>query len=259
VKELILGVIQGFTEFLPVSSSGHLVVGQALLGIHKPGIGLEVLLHLGTALAIVIYFRKDLKRYFDFKTSPRRNLLFLVVLGSIPAGLVGGIFSDVIEKLFESVKTVSLFFIFNGLFLLSTGFKKFSKEEDQKEDPGEFTLGPFRAFLIGCAQAIAILPGISRSGSTIGSGLFLDVAPEEAFRFSFLLALPAILGAALLEARKGEITIGANDILAFLASAITGLFALVILRRAVVEKKLPYFGLYTLALGVLLLILGVRG
>lgn len=255
MREIILGLVQGLTEFLPISSSGHLVLGQELLGIHRPGIGLVVLLHLGTALAIVVYFWKDLYRYFDFKSPLNRNLLFLVVLGSIPAGFVGFFFSDAIERIFKSVGVISLFFVLNGLFLLSTGFKKINVK---KENSRDFTLGSIRSFLVGCAQAIAVLPGISRSGSTIGLGLFLDVPPEEAFRFSFLLALPAILGAALLEAKKGEFIVGTNDIIAFFVSAVTGFFALVLLKRVVIGKKLPYFGIYTLLLGILLLILRVH-
>lgn len=251
MKEIVLALVQGLTEFLPVSSSGHLVVAQSLLGINRPGIGLEVLLHLGTAVAIIVYFRKDMRRYLDIKTPLKGNLLFLVFLGSIPAGVVGFLLGDSVERLFESTFAVSLLFIFNGIFLISTVLVKNRKGEDGGKEA--FLIGPLRAFLVGLAQAIAILPGISRSGSTIGLGLFLGVPTIEAFKFSFLLALPAICGAALLELLKGAFVLSGWDIVAFFVALGSGILALGILRWMVSGRRLFYFGLYTLFLGVILL------
>ncbi len=251
MKEVVLGLIQGLTEFLPVSSSGHLVLGQHLLGLSSPGIGLEVLLHLGTALAILVFFRRDIPLYFKFKGNPRENLLFLVVLGSVPAGIVGLLFADRIENLFESVKFVSAFLMVNGLFLIFTGLERGLKGE-------KISLpSPLKSLLIGIAQAFAILPGISRSGSTIGVGILLRLTPEASFRFSFLLALPAIVGASFLEFKRGEMVLRPVDLVAFLVSFLTGLFALFVLRRAVAGKKLPIFGIYTFLLGAMILILGI--
>jgi undecaprenyl-diphosphatase len=241
----ILGILQGLTEFLPISSSGHLVIGQRLLGFESPGIYLEIALHLATFLTVVVFFHRDVRRLFLWKRPVKNHWLFLIALGTVPAAAAGLIFGDSIERLFESWRSVSVLLCVNGLILFATFLRR----------GGRSVIEPRDAILIGCAQALAILPGISRSGSTIACALLLGIEGRTAFKFSFLLSLPAILGAGLLKIveAKGEgfaMDLGVPMLLAFLF----GLVALVILRRVVITRKFGYFGIYTLALGVLLLI-----
>jgi len=246
MKLFILGIIQGLTEFLPVSSSGHLVLAQQFLGIHIPGISLEITLHLATLLAIFVYFNRKLLEIFDFKNQPlRENLLLSLVVGSIPAGIVGVLGADRIEVLFEDIKAPSVFLILNGL-ILSTSLLA-------RERRDKVTL--LDALLIGCAQALAILPGISRSGSTITMALLLGLRRERAFRFSFYLSIPAILGASLLDILKEGWTPNSGYLLPFILSFAFGLFALYLLKNVVLRGKLAYFGIYTAVLGLTALLL----
>ena len=246
MKLCLLGIIQGLTEFLPVSSSGHLVLAQQFLGVHIPGISLEITLHLATLLAIFVYFNRNLLEIFDFKNQPlKQNLLLLLVVGSIPAGIVGGLGAERIEALFEGIKAPSIFLLLNGL-ILSTSLLAREKRDD---------VTIWDALLIGSAQALAILPGISRSGSTITMALLLGLRRERAFRFSFYLSIPAILGASLLDMLKEGWTPDPNYLLPFILSFAFGLFALYLLKNVVLRGKLAYFGIYTALLGLTALIL----
>ncbi|MCD6086483.1 MAG: undecaprenyl-diphosphate phosphatase [Candidatus Hydrothermae bacterium] len=246
MKLCLLGIIQGLTEFLPVSSSGHLVLAQQFLGVHIPGISLEITLHLATLLAIFVYFNRNLLEIFDFKNQPlKQNLLLLLVVGSIPAGIAGGLGAERIEALFEGIKAPSIFLLLNGL-ILSTSLLAREKRDD---------VTIWDALLIGSAQALAILPGISRSGSTITMALLLGLRRERAFRFSFYLSIPAILGASLLDMLKEGWTPNQNYLLPFILSFAFGLFALYLLKNVVLRGKLAYFGIYTALLGLTALIL----
>ena len=202
LQSIILAIVQGLTEFLPVSSSGHLAVIQNLFGLQDSQVAFDVLLHLGTLTAILFYFRsswkwiisdcwqalKSPKQSWDF---PGFRLFTFVVIGTIPAGLFGVLFKHKIESVFNFNFFIALAWLFTGGWLLLT---KFVKPSDKKLSFG-------RSIVIGIAQAVALFPGVSRSGSTIVAGWLLGVEKKTAFHYSFYLAIPAILGATVLEAR----------------------------------------------------------
>lgn len=242
MHEIILGIVQGLTEFLPISSSGHLVLVPGMLGWEEPALGLTVMLHLGTLVALLIYFRNDilglvagvLGRGPD-PTASRRMARFLIV-GTIPAVIagvaLGGFFEDAFERPYES----SIELVFTGLILLATerlGERAVRHELDDK-----------RAFGIGGAQALAILPGLSRSGSTIGAGLLAGLTREEATRFSFLLSIPAIAGAAVLDAAEGELVVNGASIAGTMAAGIVGFLSIHYLLRFVRTHPLTVFCWY---------------
>lgn len=204
LQSIFLGVVQGLTEFLPVSSSGHLVFFQSLMGLKEPPIFFDVMLHIGTLLAVVVYFWTDiceiaqglgavLKR--KHKNLPQVKLFLLIILASIPTGLMGILFKDWFESFFSRPKLVGGMLLITGLVLWLTRFTK-------KEGKPLGRMGWIDAILIGIAQGFAILPGISRAGATISTGLFCGLDRELSGKFSFLLSIPAILGATLLEFRK---------------------------------------------------------
>jgi len=202
----ILAIIQGLTEFLPVSSSGHLVFGEALLSTHSFGnsIAFELVVHLGTFLAVLVIFWKDIINlanvFFrglvkpanwsnEYQTNSDFKISVLMLLAMLPAGVAGLLLRDQISELFSQPFMVSIALLFTGSMLLSTKFfKKSDKQIDVK-----------KALLIGFAQALALVPGISRSGSTISMALVLGVKQEQAARFSFIMVLPLIVAATVLE------------------------------------------------------------
>ena len=239
---VLFGIIQGFTEFLPVSSSGHLVIAEHLLPqLESPGVLFEVILHAGTVLSILIYLRKTvLKLLFD-------NLWFLII-GSIPAGVIGLLFDDYIEQIFASISAV-------GVFLLITALINYGTDRVKGKGTNEFSLK--NSFLIGLAQSFAILPGISRSGSTIFAGTRLGISRERAAEFSFLLSIPAILGANILQIAKYGFE-GTSDwstyIVGFIAAFISGYIAIDMLLKLLNSKRFKYFSYYCVlaGLGVLL-------
>lgn len=243
---LLLGLIQGLTEFFPVSSSGHLVLGQALLGVEMEGILMEVLLHVGTALVVVYYYRKRvaylLSPVFDRE---RNDYRLAIIVGLIPTGIVGIFLKDTIENLFEKPGPALFALAFTGIFLLAT---RFVSEKNR-------ALTLWIALAIGAAQAFAILPGISRSGATIAAALFLGLRKRDAAEFSFLLSVPAILGAALLSARdlSGEAA-SSGFLLPALAGTvvamISGYLALRFLVGVVLAGKIDRFGWYCLLIAV---------
>ncbi len=245
IKPIILGIIQGLTEFLPVSSSGHLVLFESLLHYNFPGISFEIVLHLATLFAVLFYFNKKLLIFVRTDIPVQRHPLFLLILACIPAGLVGVGLHSRIENLFDNNVYLPFAFIVNGIFLYSLKWTK---------DKGK-TISVIDAIIIGIFQVFAIIPGISRSGSTIGGAFERGVKGEEAFDFSFFLLIPAVLGAMLLDMRKIESSIFKLPyILGFAAAFITGIFALKLLKLLVLKRKLEHFGVYTFVVGVGLLI-----
>jgi undecaprenyl-diphosphatase len=260
---VLLAAVQGLTEFLPVSSSGHLVLANALLGARQPGIALELVLHLGTLLAVVLYFRRDLatiaagtlrvlagRRAEDDRSAGA--MLILLILGTIPAVLGALLFGEFLKRTFENPREASIELLITGAILLLTRFAR----------RGLRSVGRIDALWIGLAQMVAILPGISRSGTTISVGLFRGVRPEEAARFSFLLSIPAILGGALFDAK--EIAQGlrggsaAAYAIGFAISFALGYASIVWLLRLVRGGRFFWFGLYCLAIGATGLLL-LRG
>lgn len=237
---LILGLIQGLTEFLPVSSSGHLVIAQSLFQLKETPVIFDTLVHLATALAVIVVIFNSLKKI-------SLEQVKLIIIASIPAGLAGLFLNQFIEELFSSVKLVGFALVVTSLVLFST--KKITKKLSK--------LNFKNSFVIGLAQSMAIIPGISRSGSTIVAGLHQGLTPQEAFNFSFLISLPAIIGAQLLQLNKLS-TLSSSDIptlaIGFATAFISGLIALKLLKRFVVSGKLHLFAYYCLTLAIITLI-----
>ena len=196
-ETIILGIVQGLTEFLPVSSSGHLVAIQNLLGFREPQLLLDCSLHLGTLLAVCLYFRSDLKHMateigrLNLK-EPHSSLAWGILAGSVPTALIGLVFRTPLERLFGSVTLAGAMLIFTGVILAVT--KVIPKGHATRS-----LIGLFSALAVGTAQGLAILPGISRSGATIVCALLCGVDRELAGRFSFLLSIPAIIGSLALQ------------------------------------------------------------
>ncbi len=261
-QALLLGIIQGLTEFLPVSSSGHLVLGKTLLGITEQGITFEVFVHFGTLLAVVTVFRKDIllliqafisvfKKFASlesfttkYKNDINLQLLIFIIIATLPAVFIGLLFKNPIEKAFNDPHLVCIMLIVTAVILSLTFFTR------QTEKP----LGLMNTIIMGLAQAMAILPGISRSGSTISAGLFLKVSGHEAARFSFLLAIPAILGATILQLNDLVLSgINSEFILVLLVGTvsayISGYLAIETLLGVVRRGKLYWFAPYCFIIG----------
>lgn len=241
---IILGIAQGLTEFFPVSSSAHLSILRSVLGIEESGLIVSVVLHLGTVAALAIFFFKDiLKALRSFK-----SILSILIATSI-TGVIGIAGRDFFEGLFGSVRSAAWALMVTGIVLIAT--KKFILSARRNE------LNFKDAFIFGVFQAIAIIPGISRSGITISALLFRKIERETAFKFSFLASIPAILGAVILEA-KG---IGAACRLnlcglstGFIFSLLTGLFSLWVLKLVLRKSRLYYFGYYCILIAALALL-----
>jgi len=259
-QALILGVIQGITEFLPVSSSGHLVLAEKLTGgglfADDQATLFIVVLHLGTLLPILWFYRQDLGQILAslkpddalqklglrgwLKSDDHRWLCVLVVVGTLPTGIMGITLSSTFKELFKSPTAVCIALLVTGALLLATRFVS-------EEHAGSSSLLLWTALLIGIVQGCAITPGISRSGSTIAVALFLGIPRAEAARFSFLLAVPAILGGMLHEAKGGQAleTIAWIPLtLGFLSAAVVGYFSLALLVALVKKGRLHHFTWY---------------
>lgn len=263
IETILLGILQGLTEFLPVSSSGHLAIGKHLLGFGEPELLVDIALHCGTLLAVCLFFRHDLglmigdilhlfSKREDHRPppGPYAVLAFMVVIGSIPTGLIGIAFKDTLEGLFGSVTIVAVMLVITGVIV---GVTRFIPEAYTRKD----RLSILIALAIGTAQGVAIIPGISRSGTTIVAGLLLGLNRDLAGRFSFILSLPAILGALLLEFDADAVArVGLSPLLVgFLTSAIVGFLALKLLMTLVRRGRFYYFAPYCWAIGILTLVL----
>ena len=247
ISYLILGIVQGLTEFLPVSSSGHLALCADALNLPENDIAFTVLVHAATALSTMVVFKDDIMKLISGET-PRKYLAFLAI-SMIPAGIIGFTFKDQIKSI-TSTELVGYMLIVTAVILALSQKIKSS---------GTTPVGWLNSLLIGSAQAMAILPGISRSGSTIGAALMLGVSREEAARFSFLMALPDIGGATLLEAKDlheaGTIASGESIpvmgyTLGFFAAFVSGLFACKWMIRLVKGTNLMWFAVYCLIIGL---------
>jgi undecaprenyl-diphosphatase len=264
LQALILGIIQGLTEFLPISSSGHLIVVPDLLGWEEHDLTFDVALHVGTFAAVLAYFRRDWLRFFrsflrdasehgmalaHFR--PDSRLLLLLALGSLPAGVVGIVFGDAIEDNPRGVALVAS-------MLIAVGALMWVAEMRGRRSEGLESVGLGRAMLIGAAQAVALIPGTSRAGITISAGLFAGMTREAAARFSFLLATPAIAGAALVElpdlfsnsSDTGTLPVAVGT----LSSAAVGFVAIWFLLRFLQTNSLRVFVVYRLTLGLTVLL-----
>jgi undecaprenyl-diphosphatase len=257
-KSIILGIIQGLTEFLPVSSSGHLVLFEHFLGFEQPGILFEVLLHFATLIAIFIVFWKRISRIvasvfrrWSLKDENFVMLLYLS-LASVPAALVGIFLKHSIETLFSNTYVVAIMLLVTGSILFSTRFVKRT---------GTRTHNPVSSVVIGITQACAIIPGISRSGATISAGLWSGISREAAAEFSFILAIPAICGALLLHIRELGLVAHEGMLVVYLAGGLAAFLAgyasLVVLLRIVKRGKLHHFAYYCWAAGIASIALGI--
>jgi undecaprenyl-diphosphatase len=257
---VLLAVLQGLTEFLPVSSSGHLVLAQQLLNLHDPQIvSFDVFVHFGTLISVVIVFWNDIieilrsfiKAFTTFKAKEEHkkteyfHLGIAIVIGSIPAGVIGLAFHRQIEEIFTDPKFVAMNIVITGLILFLTRLAKPVKGKK---------VGILSSIIIGFAQMVAILPGISRSGLTMSAALFMKISPVQAARFSFLLSIPVIAGATLLKAYTliaFGTTIGFLQIIIGIAiSAIVGYVSIKLLLRIMEKGKFSWFSLYCLMIGI---------
>ncbi len=255
-EAMLLGLIQGLTEFLPVSSSGHLVIFQEILGLDEPGVTLEVLLHFGTLLSVIWVFGSDFLALLSFrKNRAERNFLLMLIAGVAVTGSIGLLFSDYITEFFKSTLLVGFMLLITGAILklitiLPVGLK--SKEKITFQD----------ALFIGLLQAFAMIPGISRAGSTIAAALWRGLDRQTAVRYSFMLSAPVILGATLLEVREIlSIGFGQDLIINYVAGGvvafISGVLAIKVFIKFLAGNKFHYFSYYCFAAGILVIVVSL--
>ena len=255
MKEIIdvtlLSILQGVAEFLPISSSGHLVLGKSLLGMTEPGLRLDIFLHVGTLASVCLFYLAVIRRIVmevDWRYALK------VVLSAVPAGLVGILFKDELEALFTSPRAVGGALLFTGAVLMTTKFLP----------RGAKAVGWWHSLLIGIAQAVAILPGVSRSGMTITAARSLGVEPVKCAEFSFLMSIPPIVGAALIEVLKslkadapatGEVS-WTFALYGAVVAGVVGFFALKFLLASLKSKWFWLFGPYCFLAGLGCLVFG---
>ncbi|MEW6105687.1 MAG: undecaprenyl-diphosphate phosphatase [Bacillota bacterium] len=265
VKAVVLGMVQGLTEFLPVSSSGHLVIAREILKAQEALLSFDVLVHLGTLAAVVLVFRRDVARLVSaavgvaadvargtglgkaISRDDWRKMVFLIIVASIPTAIMGLALEPVVQRLFTSRLAV-------GIFLVATGLVLWLADRVSAGRIPLGRLGPFGAFCIGVAQGLAVVPGFSRSGATISTGLLFGLRRDDAARFSFLLSIPVILGASALElpdlVRAGLAKGFAAPFLAgAAASIVSGYVAIHLVFSALRRRRFMVFAIYTWIVG----------
>lgn len=262
LQSIVLGLLQGATEFLPVSSSGHLLLAQRLFGLREPELAFDLLLHLGTLAAVVFFLRSEIVSIVSslFRRGPSagpsswgRRDLWLTVVASIPTGIIGVVFHDTVETGLTFGGVGARYLVLTTLLLLS------SLQLRHKEDPDR--MEAWEAAAIGVIQGLAVFPGLSRSGSTIILALLLGIAPRRAAKFSFLISLPAILGGAIFTLKKGvsHLPAVAPSVAGFLVALVVGYLALLLVERLVVRGRFQRFAPYTASLAALCFYLQYRG
>ncbi|AFL86068.1 putative bacitracin resistance protein [Belliella baltica DSM 15883] len=253
IDAIILGIVQGLTEFLPVSSSGHLELVAAILGDSKlpeESMMFTVVLHFATALSTILVFRKDLveifKGLFQFKWNEETKFSLKIIISMIPAAIVGVFFNDQLEQFFGGK------IVFVGCMLLLTAVLLYLADKAKNTDK---PVGFWNAFLVGVSQAIAILPGISRSGATISTSVLLGIDKSKAARFSFLMVVPLILGKIAKDILDGALTYNSESFgylsAGFIAAFIAGYFACTWMIALVRKSKLTYFSIYCAIVGLI--------
>lgn len=255
LEAIILGIVQGLTEFLPVSSSGHLEIVKELLNVEaqEQNLLMTVVLHAATALSTIVIFRKDIKEILSglvqFKWNEEFKFSLKIILSMVPAACVGLLFEDEIEQLFGGQ------ILLVGSMLLITGFLLFLADKAKKTDQ---KVNFSNALVIGISQAIAILPGISRSGATISTSVLLGVDREKAARFSFLMVVPLILGKMSKDILSGDLLVDSSGMLplsiGFIAAFTTGLVACKWMIKLVKNSQLKYFAYYCFTIGSITII-----
>ncbi|MBQ1407647.1 MAG: undecaprenyl-diphosphate phosphatase [Eubacterium sp.] len=271
IQAIILGLLQGLAEFLPISSSGHLAVAQHFFGVEESNVLLfTVLLHVGTLISVFIMYRKDIWELIkeliitikDLVTGkglrleerPYRKLGVFIIIATIPTALIGILFEDKFESLYGNI-------IFIGIGFLITGTLLYVSERLGKARNDLDRMNMRNAVFIGIMQGIAICPGVSRSGSTMFGGLITGLKRELAVRFAFLISIPSILGSAVLELPKAlkqgiEPSFAGPIIVGMVVAAVSGILAIKLMIKVVTDQKLKYFSYYVWALGVFVIIWG---
>lgn len=271
IEAIILGIIQGLTEFLPVSSSGHLVLVQHLFGLKEAELFFDVCVHLGTLVAVVIVFRQEIIKILSallqvvsmrgqkekflqrVDSDPDLKMALLIVIGSIPTAILGLLFSGIADRLFSSTLITGLMLMVTGLLLWLA-----RKAESHAASASNGDLSTRKAVVIGIVQGLAIIPGISRSGSTISTGLLLGVDRETAARYSFLLSIPAIVGAGILSLKDGlsqTNPVISMSLLGAVTAALVGYGALKSLLHLVKKGRLHVFAPYCWLVGIVAILL----
>ncbi len=258
-QTIILGFIQGLTEWLPVSSTGHLRIAEHYFGLTVPLL-FDVLLHFGTLIVTLVFFRKDVKNVLialvkgNFKSEDGK-LIPLILVGTVPTVLIGFFFGTALDKYFSSVLALGAGFVVSGFVLYGSKFGKETKQDATYID----------ALIIGTLQGFAIIPSISRSGMTIAAALLLGIRKERAFKFSFLLSIPSIIGALGLtlfeqHAELAVAGVGWTEVLVGIAvSIVVSFLALKVLWRTIASRKFHLFAFYCVAIGAALLVLSFLG
>lgn len=258
IESLILGLVQGLTEFLPVSSSGHLVIVEKLFNVRADDLVFEVLVHFGTLVAVIIYFREKLyavlvsffAQFSGHDKSPddraRSRLGWYLILGTVPAAIVGLSLESYVEIAFGSPRWTSAMLLVTAMILILTRWV----------GHGNSSANVPRTILIGCAQALAIMPGISRSGTTISAGIFSGMNKSEAAEFSFLLSIPAVAGATLKEtpllfSQIGNIELIVTYLAGALVAGVVGYLSIAFLMNLIRKGRFFYFGVYCAVVGIL--------
>ena len=255
-EAVILGLVQGLTEFLPVSSSGHLEIGKVLLGVETTDdLMFTTMVHAATVLSTIVVFRKQifglLKGFFKFRYNDETDYLFKIAVSIIPVMIVGLFFKDHVEALFGSIKVVGFALLLtSALLFFSDLASKPGKDVQKQESEARNGISYWQAFVVGLAQALAVVPGLSRSGTTISTGLICGVRRDVMAQFSFLMVLVPILGESFLELVGGEFassSVGALPLLlGFVSAFVSGLFACKVMIALVKKAKLRWFAIYCL-------------
>ena len=254
-----LGILQGLTEFLPVSSSGHLVILQSWLpGFQEPGVLFHATVHLATLGAVLVYFRRDVVALGGAVFRPSRadpatvRLLWLVVVGTVPTALIGFFLKEMLEGLFASVPTAASMLLVTGALLLAT-------DRARERTGGIESMSMAQAVIIGLVQGVAIIPGLSRSGTTVAAGVFSGLERGLALRYSFLLSIPAILGAFVLQlgTHGFDGALAVNKLgygLAFVAAFAVGYVSIDLLLKVLLSRRLTWFACYCWGVGLTVLV-----
>lgn len=257
IQAIILGIIQGLTEFIPVSSSGHLLLAHYFLGVEGTGLAFDVALHIGTFIALVIYFHNDIKQLIlgILGKNEYKKMAWILVLATIPAVIAGTLVQDLAESSFRSPWLVSINMIWVAFAMLLA--ERYAKNKKSKSDLKE--VKPRQGLIIGFAQALALIPGISRSGSTITAGIFTGLDRVAATRFSFLLAIPITFGAIVKVVSDGQVTNSISQEFGIFAAGITasfisGVIAIKFLLKYLSKHSLAVFAYYRIGLGILVLL-----
>ncbi len=254
----VLGLVQGLGEFLPISSSAHLIITPWLFGWPDPGLGFDVALHWGTLLAVLAYFRNDIwllakgfwhslfKSTRDFQSNIYQKLSWLLIIASIPGAIIGKLLEQKAEDAFRSPPLIAITMFSFGIILWLVDY--FSKKLHNLDH-----IKPIHAFLIGCSQALAIIPGMSRSGSTMTTGLLLGFKRADSARFSFLMSIPIIFGAGLIKIKHFHDGVTTPELLiGFITAAVFGFLSIRFLLRLLAKKDFTLFVWYRVAFAILI-------